>query len=212
MGRRRNVGLSERHETRKGHKGRGDLILSLWLSIESQTQTEADLWYCVRVSYAFVFQHVLWLTWRHKHNRGIKHDTLSHAGKKLLKLVYKSINYELRCKHFWSMTQTFFDILEMSDWHVPNTVTWAVSLSLSPTMLVPTQMYMPASLFLVLEIISFPPRIWRGRQERYSLCDNSFDELLQRSLWSYLKLDALLKGKTDVVYDSPFDGLEAVMF
>lgn len=42
---------------------------------------------------------------------------------------------------------------------VPNTVTWAVSLSLSPTMLVPTQMYMPASLFFVLEIISFPPRI-----------------------------------------------------
>lgn len=41
-------------------------------------------------------------------------------------------------------------------------MTCAVSLSRSPTMLVPTQMYMPASLFLVLEIISFPPRIYMG--------------------------------------------------
>lgn len=52
---------------------------------------------------------------------------------------------------------------------LPNTVTWAVSLSLSPTMLVPTQMYMPASLFLVLEIISFPPRIWGGGREAMNL-------------------------------------------
>lgn len=64
-------------------------------------------------------------------------------------------------RHFVMFLKTFFVVwnVRYQDWHVPNTVTWAVSLSLSPTMLVPTQMYMPASLFLVLEIISFPPRI-----------------------------------------------------
>lgn len=50
-------------------------------------------------------------------------------------------------------------VFEREKQRLPNTVTCAVSLSLSPTMLVPTQMYMPASLFFVLEIISFPPRI-----------------------------------------------------
>lgn len=43
--------------------------------------------------------------------------------------------------------------------NLPKTTSSAGSLSRSPTMLVATQMYMPASLFLVLDIISFPPRI-----------------------------------------------------
>lgn len=43
----------------------------------------------------------------------------------------------------------------------PYTTSSAGSLSLSPTIFVPTQTYMPASLFLVWEIISFPPRIWK---------------------------------------------------
>lgn len=43
---------------------------------------------------------------------------------------------------------------------LPSTVSSAISLSLSPTMFVPTQMYFPASLFLVLVIISLPLRIW----------------------------------------------------
>jgi len=42
---------------------------------------------------------------------------------------------------------------------LPYTTSSAGSLSLSPTMLVPTHTYMPASLFLVWEIISLPPRI-----------------------------------------------------
>lgn len=46
----------------------------------------------------------------------------------------------------------------------------AISLSRSPTMLVPTHTYFPASLFRAFVIISFPPRIWgnrrRGRGER----------------------------------------------
>lgn len=38
MGRRRNVGLSERHADEKAHEGRRDLIRLLWLSIESPKQ------------------------------------------------------------------------------------------------------------------------------------------------------------------------------
>lgn len=47
----------------------------------------------------------------------------------------------------------------------PNTTSSAGSLSFSPTMLVPTHTYIPASLFLVLEIINFPPRIWKWQPE-----------------------------------------------
>jgi hypothetical protein len=63
---------------------------------------------------------------------------------------------------------------------LPKTVSSAGSLSLSPTILVPTQVYMPASLFLVLEIISFPPRICtkqtRGTEKKEVLVNN-FDYL-----------------------------------
>ena len=44
----------------------------------------------------------------------------------------------------------------------PYTTSSAGSLSLSPTMFVPTHTYMPASLFLVWEIISLPPCIWKN--------------------------------------------------
>ena len=43
----------------------------------------------------------------------------------------------------------------------PYTTSSAGSLSLSPTIFVPTHTYMPASFFLVWEIISLPPRIWK---------------------------------------------------
>lgn len=46
----------------------------------------------------------------------------------------------------------------------PNTTSSAGSLSFSPTILVPTQTYIPASLFRVFEIISFPPRICEVKQ------------------------------------------------
>lgn len=66
---------------------------------------------------------------------------------------------------FWWVTQvnSVYGICsekETKAWvTLPKTVSSAGSLSRSPTMLVPTQVYIPASLFLVLEIISFPPRI-----------------------------------------------------
>lgn len=63
---------------------------------------------------------------------------------------------------------TFYDwrlLLQDRQRYSPNTTSSAGSLSFSPTMLVPTHTYMPASLFLVLEIISFPPRIWKGQPE-----------------------------------------------
>lgn len=43
---------------------------------------------------------------------------------------------------------------------LPNTDSWAISLSLSPTMLAATHTYIPPSLFRVLEMVNFPPRIW----------------------------------------------------
>lgn len=46
---------------------------------------------------------------------------------------------------------------------LPSTVSSAISLSLSPTIFVPTQMYFPASLFLVLVIISLPLLIWNTK-------------------------------------------------
>lgn len=45
---------------------------------------------------------------------------------------------------------------------LPNTESWAFSLSLSPTMLAATHTYIPASSFLVFEIVSFPPRNWQN--------------------------------------------------
>lgn len=71
----------------------------------------------------------------------------------------------LMCLISWWVTQvnSAYDISserETKAWVIlPKTVSSAGSLSRSPTMFVPTQVYMPASLFLVLEIISFPPRI-----------------------------------------------------
>lgn len=71
----------------------------------------------------------------------------------------------LFCLKFWWVTQvnSVYDICsekETKAWvALPKTVSSAGSLSRSPTIFVPTQVYMPASLFLVLEIISFPPRI-----------------------------------------------------
>lgn len=54
---------------------------------------------------------------------------------------------------------------------LPKTVSSAGSLSRSPTMFVPTQVYMPASLFLVLEIISFPPRIYFKTRNIFLISD-----------------------------------------
>lgn len=55
---------------------------------------------------------------------------------------------------------------------LPSTVSSAISLSLSPTMFVPTQMYFPASLFLVLVIISLPLRIWNTAGNKYACALN----------------------------------------
>lgn len=75
------------------------------------------------------------------------------------------VSLTLFCPIFWWVAQvsSVYDIFsekETKAWvALPKTVSSAGSLSRSPTMFVPTQVYMPASLFLVLEIISFPPRI-----------------------------------------------------
>lgn len=50
--------------------------------------------------------------------------------------------------------------------NLPNTTSSAGSLSFSPTILVPTHTYIPASLFRVLEIISFPPRICKEKNTK----------------------------------------------
>lgn len=65
---------------------------------------------------------------------------------------------------------------------LPSTVSSAISLSLSPTMLVPTQIYLPASLFLVLVIISLPLRIWKKAQ--HNVCTPVFAQDLTSLVWA----------------------------
>lgn len=63
---------------------------------------------------------------------------------------------------FSNMSRSLTDFVNIRN--SPYTTSSAGSLSLSPTIFVPTQTYMPASFFLAWEIISLPPRIWKTAQ------------------------------------------------
>lgn len=74
----------------------------------------------------------------------------------------------------WTDTSVEWRVLSVKRRRLPSTVSSAISLSLSPTMLVPTQMYFPASLFLVLVIISLPLRICSGTGSTVNTFVSSF--------------------------------------
>lgn len=61
-------------------------------------------------------------------------------------------------KCWMSMSKSTYIFKQILANFLPNTDSWAFSLSLSPTMLEATHTKIPESLFLAFEIVSFPPR------------------------------------------------------